>query len=76
MKVVEVTSPGEIQVARRPVPVRGKKALIRVRNVGICGTDVKIVSGGIPVDYPRVLGHEMVGVVDLSWVYIFGNYFL
>ena len=66
MKVVEVTSPGEIQVARRPVPVRGKKALIRVRNVGICGTDVKLVSGGIPVDYPRVLGHEMVGVVDVA----------
>ena len=66
MKVVEVVSPGEIQVAKRPVPARGERALVRVGSVGICGTDVKIVSGGIPVDYPRVLGHEMVGVVEVA----------
>jgi threonine dehydrogenase-like Zn-dependent dehydrogenase len=64
VKVVELVAPCEIQVAKRPIPASGKGALIRVRSVGICGTDVKIVSGRIPVDYPRVLGHEMVGVVD------------
>ena len=43
----------------------GSEALVRVETVGICGTDVKILSGGIPVSYPRVMGHEMVGeVVD------------
>ncbi len=36
---------------------------MRVDTVGICGTDVKILSGGIPVTYPRVMGHEMVGEV-------------
>ena len=36
---------------------------MRVDTVGICGTDVKIFSGGIPVTYPRVMGHEMVGEV-------------
>ena len=41
----------------------GAEALVGVETVGICGTDVKILSGGIPVSYPRVMGHEMVGEV-------------
>lgn len=39
----------------------GDEALIRVRAVGICGTDLSIASGSIPVAYPRILGHEVVG---------------
>ena len=43
----------------------GSSVLVRVGQVGICGTDVKILAGKIPVDYPRIMGHEMVGeVVD------------
>ena len=38
-------------------------ASIRVRSVGICGTDLSIAHGKIPVAYPRVLGHEIVGDV-------------
>ncbi|HSJ51382.1 MAG TPA: alcohol dehydrogenase catalytic domain-containing protein, partial [Actinomycetota bacterium] len=34
---------------------------IAVDAVGICGTDVGIYRGKIPVSYPRVLGHEVVG---------------
>lgn len=37
--------------------------MVAVREVGICGTDMKIISGNVPVSYPRVLGHEMVGEV-------------
>lgn len=36
---------------------------MRVRTVGICGTDLKIVSGAIKVDLPRIIGHEIVGDV-------------
>jgi 2-desacetyl-2-hydroxyethyl bacteriochlorophyllide A dehydrogenase len=36
---------------------------IAVRTVGICGTDVSIFHGTIPVSYPRILGHEIVGLV-------------
>jgi L-iditol 2-dehydrogenase len=43
-------------------PERGD-VLIRVRSVGVCGTDLSIFSGKIPVAYPRVLGHEIVGEV-------------
>jgi L-iditol 2-dehydrogenase len=37
--------------------------VVRVESVGICGTDLSIHSGKIPVDYPRVMGHEIVGTV-------------
>lgn len=68
MKAVQVTAPGQLAYTDvPPVPglPAGPEALVRVDTVGICGTDVKILSGTIPVDYPRVMGHEMVGeVVD------------
>jgi len=48
----------------RPGP-DASRVLIRVTHSGICGTDFKIYSGAIPVRYPRIMGHEMVGeVVD------------
>ena len=66
MKAVQVTAPGRLAYTEVAEPVggaAGREALVRVETVGICGTDVKILSGGIPVSYPRVMGHEMVGEV-------------
>lgn len=37
--------------------------MVRVESVGICGTDLSIHAGKIPVDYPRVMGHEIVGIM-------------
>jgi 2-desacetyl-2-hydroxyethyl bacteriochlorophyllide A dehydrogenase len=37
--------------------------LVRMTHSGVCGTDFKIYSGAIPVSYPRIMGHEMVGEV-------------
>jgi threonine dehydrogenase-like Zn-dependent dehydrogenase len=42
------------------------EAVVRVRHVGICGTDTKIHAGHIPVDYPRIMGHEIVGTVEAA----------
>jgi L-iditol 2-dehydrogenase len=47
----------------RPVPEGGGQAVIRTEVAGICGTDLHIFHGGIPIEYPRVMGHEMVGFV-------------
>lgn len=63
MRAVRVTQPGTIEVADVPEPSDAGLVRVRVHGVGICGTDVKIVSGEIPVDYPRVIGHEMTGEV-------------
>lgn len=46
-----------------PEPNQGTDSLVRIRQVGICGTDVKILAGKIPVSYPMIMGHEMVGDV-------------
>ncbi len=66
MKAMVLKAPRELvpdEVAR---PGRdASRVLIRVTHSGICGTDFKIYSGAIPVSYPRIMGHEMVGrVVD------------
>ena len=47
------------------MPVRGPdEVLIRVRRVGICGTDMHIYQGTQPyLNYPRVMGHELAGEV-------------
>lgn len=56
-------APGEIEVADVAEPAEGGDVVVRSRTVGICGTDVKVFKGAIPVDYPLVMGHEMVGEV-------------
>jgi 2-desacetyl-2-hydroxyethyl bacteriochlorophyllide A dehydrogenase len=63
VKAVRVVGPGTIEIADVPEPENGDAVLVRTGQVGICGTDTKIVAGKIPVDYPRILGHEMVGEV-------------
>lgn len=59
-----IESPGEVNVRDVPRPQARGAALVRVTQAGICGTDVKIASGAIPVALPRVLGHEMTGQVE------------
>ena len=63
MRAVRVVGPGSVEMADVAEPNPGSDILVRVRQVGICGTDTKIVAGKIPVEYPRILGHEMVGEV-------------
>jgi 2-desacetyl-2-hydroxyethyl bacteriochlorophyllide A dehydrogenase len=63
MRAVRVVAPGELELATVPEPETSRDVVIRARQVGICGTDVKIVAGKIPVSYPRIAGHEMVGEV-------------
>ncbi|MDR2662382.1 MAG: alcohol dehydrogenase catalytic domain-containing protein [Treponema sp.] len=41
-----------------------KEVLVKMKAAGICGSDVHIYHGTSPVaTYPRVMGHEIVGVV-------------
>ena len=64
MKAVQVVAPSELVVADIPEPADDSQVLIHPQLVGVCGTDVKVFTGKIPVTYPRVMGHEMVGVID------------
>jgi len=65
MKAVVCENPGELRVVERPAPLRGEdQLLIRIRRVGLCGTDYHIFAGRHPyLAYPRVMGHELSGEV-------------
>jgi threonine dehydrogenase-like Zn-dependent dehydrogenase len=65
MKAITVKAPGEAAVTDipEPTPVEGH-ALLRVRMVGMCGSDLSTFRGANPlVSYPRVLGHEVAATV-------------
>ncbi len=64
MRAAVMDQPGIVTVRDVPPPTRGGLALVRVAQAGICGTDLKIAAGGIPVMVPRVMGHEMTGWVE------------
>ena len=65
MKAIVCQKPYELLAIRREAPVRqADDVLIRVRRVGLCGTDYHIFSGDQPyLSYPRVMGHEISGEV-------------
>ncbi|HKX75064.1 MAG TPA: alcohol dehydrogenase catalytic domain-containing protein [Acidimicrobiia bacterium] len=64
MRALVLDRPGQAEVRQVPSPDREGWAVIRVDRVGVCGTDGSIFKGKIPVTYPRVMGHEMAGVVE------------
>ncbi|MCK0196967.1 zinc-binding alcohol dehydrogenase family protein [Ancylobacter sp. 6x-1] len=66
MKALICDEPGRLSIISRPEPVPGPgEALVRIRRVGICGTDFHIYQGKHPfLDYPRVMGHELSGTVE------------
>lgn len=66
MLTVICETPGTLRAHERPKPGRGDdEVLLRVRRVGVCGTDLHIFTGDQPfLNYPRVMGHELSGVVE------------
>lgn len=64
MKAMVLSAPNELVLNEVARPTIGPgEVLVRVTFSGICGTDYKIYSGAIPVRYPRIMGHEMIGEV-------------
>lgn len=67
MRVVQVPRPhGPFEIVERPIPdpVAGS-VRIRVQACGICHSDAVTKEGMLPgIQYPRVPGHEIAGVID------------
>lgn len=61
MLQIELTEPFQLGLREVPDPrFMPGNALVRVRRVGICGTDLHAIRGRQPFfTYPRVLGHEL-----------------
>ncbi len=64
MKAALLTEPSTVSITNMPMPICGDgQVLVQISHVGICGTDAKIYSGGIPASLPLVMGHEAVGAI-------------
>ncbi len=67
MRVVQVTQPnGPFELVEREIPEPGVGAVrIKVEACGICHSDSLTKEGSYPgIQYPRVPGHEVAGIVD------------
>jgi D-arabinose 1-dehydrogenase-like Zn-dependent alcohol dehydrogenase len=67
MRAVQVSRPGgPLELVERPVPDPAPGTVrIKVQACGICHSDVMTTEGHWPgIAYPRVPGHEVVGVID------------
>ena len=55
-----------LEMKEFPVPeiIENGAALVRVKLAGICGTDVHLWHGQLPIPLPVILGHETVGVIE------------
>ncbi|MBI3634780.1 MAG: alcohol dehydrogenase catalytic domain-containing protein [Candidatus Rokubacteria bacterium] len=65
MKAAILVGPHHLTVQSAAEPrVDADEIVVRVGLAGLCGTDVSIFTGGRPVAYPRVMGHEFLGRVE------------
>lgn len=66
MRAVQVSAAhGPLEIVERDIPSPGPGTVrIKVQACGICHSDSITKDGILPVQYPRVPGHEVVGVID------------
>ena len=62
MKAIVLDTPGQLRLIQMeaPQPPGPGETLVRIRKVGVCGTDFHAFRGQQPFfTYPRILGHEV-----------------
>jgi D-arabinose 1-dehydrogenase-like Zn-dependent alcohol dehydrogenase len=67
MKVAQISKPGAgFEIVEREIPEPGTgEVRIRVQACGVCHSDIFVKEGLWPgIQYPRVPGHEVAGIVD------------
>ena len=67
MKAVQVAAPGaEFELVQKEIPEpQESEVRIKVQACGICHGDAVVKEGRFPgISYPRVPGHEVVGIID------------
>ena len=71
MRAIRLQKPGVWESMNLPMPdksLQDGEALLSVKKIGICGTDLHAFKGSQPFfNYPRILGHELaVQVMDIG----------
>ena len=67
MKAVQIFIPKSLHIIdiEKPFLTEENNVLVRMTAAGICGSDMGIYHGtNAAATYPRIIGHEMVGVVE------------
>lgn len=66
MLAIFCDKPGLLVSKELPKPPRAEnEVLVRIRRIGVCGTDLHIFTGNQPyLSYPRIMGHELSGTVE------------
>ena len=67
MKAVQIVQPGDLRIIdmEKPQLTEEHNVIVRMTAAGICGSDMGIYHGtNAAATYPRVIGHEIVGVVE------------
>ena len=62
--LIEYQRPLEFRTYPVPTQPGAGEAVVRVEMAGICGTDVHLWLGQLPIPIPVVLGHETVGWIE------------
>ena len=65
MRAVTFQAPGEVRIEEKADPeiAAADDAMVRVEASGICGSDLHIYHGRVPVEPGFTIGHEFVGTV-------------
>ncbi|CAG7602098.1 L-galactonate-5-dehydrogenase [Paenibacillus solanacearum] len=65
MRTIVCEEPNRLVSREAGLPVRlPGEALVKIRRIGICGTDLHAYRGNQPYfEYPRILGHELSGEI-------------
>ncbi len=65
MRAIVCAAPGRLEFTDIAEPVRQPgQVLVKMRRMGICGTDMHIYGGRQPFfEYPRIIGHALSGEV-------------
>ena len=66
MRAVQVgKAGGPLELVERDIPQPGRGAVrVKVQACGICHSDSITKNGVMPIQYPRIPGHEVVGIID------------
>jgi threonine dehydrogenase-like Zn-dependent dehydrogenase len=65
VRAVTYQAPNEVRIEERPEPVieAPDQAIVAIEATGICGSDLHIYHGRVPVEAGTTIGHEYVGTV-------------
>ena len=65
MKAVQIKEPNSVALIDAPIPTPPAGfARVKVVAAAVCATDLEVIDGNIPANYPLIPGHEWSGIVD------------